>query len=58
MAMDYLAVQGTSTAAERDFSSAGRIHTKERASMSAKTLEGVFLAKSWHSFQKRRFSGV
>lgn len=54
MAMDYLAIQGTSTAAERDFSSAGRIHTTKRASMKAKTLERVFLLKSWYAFQKRR----
>jgi len=56
-AMDYLAVQGGSVASERMFSDAGSIHTKQRASMKAETLESIFLLKSWNGFEKRRLAG-
>src|SRR5215207_2546807 len=56
-AMDYLAIQGSSTASERDFSASGRIHTKKRASMKPETLSAVMLLRSWNAFQKRRIGG-
>jgi hypothetical protein len=55
-AMDYLAVQGVSVPSERMFSAAGRIHTKERASMKTETLENLYMLKSYNAYMKRRAS--
>jgi len=53
VAMDYLAIQGSSTAAERDFSSAGRIVTKKRAALKSETVEAIFVMKSLNGYVKR-----
>ena len=52
LAMDYLAIQGSSTASEREFSKSGRVLGKDRAMMSAKTLEALMLTKAWNQYSK------
>ena len=46
MARDYLAIQGSSTAAERAFSSGSLTDTKRRNSLNPKTFEVLQLLKS------------
>lgn len=57
-ARDYLAIPGTSTASERQFSSAGLVVTKQRSSMSPRTLEVVMGLKAWFKYEKSLVTGT
>jgi hypothetical protein len=47
MARDYLAIPGTSTSSEREFSSSRRLITDFRTSLSPNTVQAVQCLKSW-----------